>query len=56
MVKSLMKNLRNVGFLSFIKEKSISEKDVEDILFELELGLLEADVAMEVATTIVESS
>jgi len=43
------------GFLSFIKEKSISEKDVEDILFELELGLLEADVAMEVATTIVES-
>lgn len=43
------------GFLSFIKEKSISEDDVEDILFELELGLLEADVAMEVATKIVES-
>ncbi|MDO5827056.1 MAG: signal recognition particle receptor subunit alpha, partial [Methanobrevibacter sp.] len=43
------------GFLSFIKEKSISEDDVEDILFELELGLLEADVAMDVATKIVES-
>lgn len=43
------------GFLSFIKEKSISEDDVEDVLFELELGLLEADVAMEVATKIVES-
>ena len=43
------------GFFSFIKEKSISEDDVEDILFELELGLLEADVAIEVATKIVES-
>ena len=28
---------------------------MEDILFELELGLLEADVAMDVATKIVES-
>ncbi len=35
--------------------KTISEDDVEDILFELELGLLEADVAMDVATKIVES-
>ncbi|MDO5850270.1 MAG: signal recognition particle-docking protein FtsY [Methanobacteriaceae archaeon] len=43
------------GFLSFIREKTISEDDVEDILFELELGLLEADVAMEVASTIVDS-
>ena len=43
------------GFLSFIREKTISESDVEDILFELELGLLEADVAMEVSSTIVES-
>ena len=43
------------GFLSFISEKTISESDVEDILFELELGLLEADVAMEVSSTIVES-
>lgn len=43
------------GFLFFIREKTISESDVEDILFELELGLLEADVAMEVSSTIVES-
>ncbi len=43
------------GFLSFIKEKSISEDDVEDILFELELGLLEADVAMDVSSVVVES-
>ena len=42
-------------FLSFIKEKSISEDDVEDILFELELGLLEADVAMDVSSVVVES-
>ena len=38
------KKEKSGGFLSFIKEKSISEDDVEDILFELELGLLEADV------------
>ena len=43
------------GFLSFIKEKTISEDDVEDILFELELGLLEADVAMDVSSVVVES-
>jgi fused signal recognition particle receptor len=43
------------GFLSFIKEKSISEKDLEDILWELELGLLEGDVAMEVANAVVET-
>ena len=42
-------------FMSFIKEKSISEDDVEDILFELELGLLEADVAMDVSSVVVES-
>ena len=43
------------GFLSFIREKTISESDLDDILFELELGLLEADVAMDVSSTIVES-
>ena len=42
-------------FMSFIKEKSISEEDVEDILFELELGLLEADVAMDVSSVVVDS-
>ncbi|SFL26484.1 fused signal recognition particle receptor [Methanobrevibacter olleyae] len=46
---------KSSGFLSFIKEKSISEDDVEDILFELELGLLEADVAMDVSSVVVES-
>ena len=43
------------GFLSFIREKTISEEDVEDILFELELGLLEADVAMDVSSVVVDS-
>lgn len=43
------------GIFSFIREKTISEKHVEDTLWELELGLLEGDVAMEVATSVVES-
>ena len=43
------------GFLSFIREKTISEDDVEDILFELELGLLESDVAMDVSSVVVDS-
>ena len=43
------------GIFSFIREKTISEKHVEDILWELEMGLLEGDVAMEVATNVVES-
>ena len=46
------KKEKSGGFLSFIKEKSISEDDVEDILFELELGLLEADVAMDVSESV----
>ena len=49
------KKEKSGGFLSFIKEKSISEDDVEDILFELELGLLESDVAMDVSSVVVES-
>ena len=49
------KKEKSGGFLSFIKEKSISEDDVEDILFELEVGLLEADVAMDVSSVVVES-
>ena len=40
---------------SFVKEKSLSESDVEDILWELELGLLEGDVAIDVANAVVES-
>ncbi|WP_461463540.1 signal recognition particle-docking protein FtsY [Methanobrevibacter sp.] len=43
------------GVFSFLKEKTISEDDVEDILFELEIGLLEGDVAIDVANEVVES-
>ena len=43
------------GVFSFIREKTISEKDVEDILWELELSLLESDVAIDVANVVVES-
>ena len=43
------------GLFSFVTEKTISEKHVEDILWELEMGLLEGDVAMEVANAVVEN-
>ncbi|MCE5214446.1 MAG: signal recognition particle receptor subunit alpha, partial [Methanobacterium sp.] len=43
------------GLLSFVRHKTISEKDVDDILFELELSLLEGDVALEVAEEIINS-
>lgn len=43
------------GIFSFIREKTISEKHVEDILWDLEMGLLEGDVAMEVASNVVDS-
>ena len=43
------------GLFSFVTEKTISEKHVEDILWELEMGLLEGDVAMEVATEVVDN-
>ena len=43
------------GVFSFLKEKTIQEDDVEDILFELEIGLLEGDVAIDVANEVVES-
>ncbi|MDR0913411.1 MAG: signal recognition particle-docking protein FtsY [Methanobrevibacter sp.] len=49
------KKSKSGGFLSFIREKTISEKNLEDILWELELGLLESDVAMDVASAVVES-
>lgn len=52
---NLEKQKCTAGFLSFIKEKTISEKDIDDILWELEMSLLESDVAIEVANTIVES-
>ncbi|MBQ6100431.1 MAG: signal recognition particle-docking protein FtsY [Methanobrevibacter sp.] len=43
------------GLFSFVREKTISEKHVEDILFELEMELLQGDVAMEVASEVVDS-
>lgn len=43
------------GMFSFITTKTISEKHLEDILWELEMGLLEGDVAMEVASAVVDS-
>lgn len=43
------------GILSFVRHKTISEKDVDDILFELEMSLLEGDVALEVAEEIINS-
>ncbi len=43
------------GILSFVRHKTISEKDVDDILFELEMALLEGDVAMDVAEKIINS-
>lgn len=43
------------GMFSFIIAKTISEKHLEDILWELEMGLLEGDVAMEVASAVVDS-
>lgn len=43
------------GMFSFVTKKTISEKDIDDILFELEMSLLESDVAMEVAEKIISS-
>ena len=43
------------GLFSFVREKTISEKHVEDTLWELEMGLLAGDVAMEGATAVVDS-
>lgn len=43
------------GIFSFIREKTISEKDLDDLLWELEMSLLESDVALEVAEKIINS-
>jgi len=43
------------GIFSFVRLKTISEKDIDDILFELEMALLEGDVAMDVAEQIIKS-
>ncbi|MDP2836892.1 MAG: signal recognition particle-docking protein FtsY [Methanobacteriaceae archaeon] len=43
------------GIFSFIREKTISEKDLDELLWELEMSLLESDVALEVAEKIISS-
>ncbi|HHT19570.1 MAG: signal recognition particle-docking protein FtsY [Euryarchaeota archaeon] len=43
------------GLFTFATHKTISQNDIDDILFELELALLEGDVALEVAEQIVNS-
>ncbi|HMK53373.1 MAG TPA: signal recognition particle-docking protein FtsY [Methanobacteriaceae archaeon] len=43
------------GVFGFATHKTISEGDIEDILFDLELSLLEGDVALEVAEKIIKS-
>jgi len=43
------------SMFSFVTKKTISEKDIDDILFELEMALLESDVALEVAEKIINS-
>ena len=43
------------GMFSFVRHKTISDKNINDILFELEMALLEGDVAMEVAEQIIKS-
>ncbi|MBI5680072.1 MAG: signal recognition particle-docking protein FtsY [Methanobacterium sp.] len=43
------------GMFSFVTQKTISENDIDDILFELEMSLLESDVALEVAEKIINS-
>lgn len=43
------------GIFAFIREKTLSENDLEDILWDLEMSLLESDVALEVTEKIINS-
>lgn len=43
------------GIFSFVTQKTISERDIDDILWELEMSLIESDVALEVAEMIISS-
>ncbi|MDP1553054.1 MAG: signal recognition particle receptor subunit alpha, partial [Methanobacteriaceae archaeon] len=43
------------GVFSFIREKTISKNDIDELLWELEMSLLESDVALEVAEKIIKS-
>ena len=49
------KEEKESGIFSFVTQKTISENDIDDILFELEMSLLESDVALEVAEKIIQS-
>jgi len=46
MFDNLKKAFSNVS--TGFSEKDLTEKDIEDVLFELEINLLESDVATEV--------
>lgn len=50
MFDSLRKAFSNAA--KSLGEKELNEKDIEDILFELEISLLESDVAGEVLSLI----
>ena len=50
MFDNLRKAFSNVA--KSLGEKELNEKDIEDILFELEISLLESDVATEVIDAI----
>ena len=41
-------------FTKQLTRRALSQKDIEDILFELETGLLESDVALEVVEKIIQ--
>ena len=50
MFDNLKKAFSNVS--TGFSEKDLNEKDIEDVLFELEINLLESDVATEVIDSI----
>ena len=53
MFDNLKKAFSNVS--TGFSEKDLNEKDIEDVLFELEINLLESDVATEVIDSIKDS-
>ena len=57
-MKDLFDNLRTrvTRFTKQLTRRALSEKDVEDILADLETGLLESDVALEVVEKIIEET
>ncbi len=57
-MRDLFDNLRTkvTRFTKQLTRRALSEKDVEDILADLETGLLESDVALEVVEKIIEET